>query len=171
MKELKPIHNSQKSFYRKAFVTQLGERTMLHSYDTLAVTISQNQNVFLHISYEDVTASTMKHIREFLLQEGYEAGSKKEIYKKYHYGFYPVDFYSVNNDVYGNPRYVVDFTHFACGDYTLSIDAGFKMALTNAKKVGGSKYRGKDFGGGIVLQSYNKATTELDINKARLGLI
>ena len=24
MKELKPIHNGQKSFYRKAFVTQLG---------------------------------------------------------------------------------------------------------------------------------------------------
>ena len=171
MEELKPIHASQKSFYRKAFVIRRGGRIELNSYDTLAVTISQNNNVFLHISYEDVTASTMKHIKEFLLQEGYEARSKKEIYEKYHYGFYPVDFYSVNNDVYGNPRYVVDFTHFACGDYTLSIDARFKMALTNAKKVGGSKYRGKDFGGGIVLQSYNKATTELDINKARLGLI
>ena len=169
MKELKPIHNGQKSFYRKAFVTQLGERTMLHSYDTLAVTISQNQNVFLHISYEDVTASTMKHIREFLLQEGYEAGSKKEIYEKYYYGFYPVDFYSVNNDVNGNPRYVVDFTHFI--DRREGIMSDFKRALTNAKKIGGSKYRGKDFGGGIVLQSYNKATTELNINKARLGLI
>ena len=111
----------------------------------------------------------MKHIREFLLQEGYEAGSKKEIYEKYHYGFYPVDFYSVNNDVYGNPRYVVDFTHFI--DRQEGIMSDFKRALTNAKKVGGSKYRGKDFGGGIVLQSYNKATTELNINKARLGLI
>ena len=171
MKELKPIHNGQKSFYRKAFVTRQGGRIELHSYDTLAVTISQNQNVFLHISIEDVTVATMKHIREFLLQEGYEAGSKKEIYEKYHYGFYPVDFYSVNNDVNGNPRYVVDFTHFINSDYTASLDTRFNMALTNAKKVGGSKYRGKDFGGGIVLQSYNKATTELNINKARLGLI
>ena len=77
----------------------------------------------------------------------------------------------MNNDVYGNPRYVVDFTHFSDRKDFATFDKSYNAAIANARKVGGSKYRGKDFGGGIVLQSYNKATTELDINKARLGLI
>ena len=52
----------------------------------------------------------------------------------------------VNNDINGNPRYVVHF---------LDIDSSYDEALKRAKKVGGRKYRAKDFGGGIVFQSYN----------------
>lgn len=169
MKELKPIHSGQKSFYRKAFVSRLGARIMLHSYDTLVATITAQGNVFIHISKDEITSTTLKHLKEFLLQERFKAENKEQIYKDYHYGFNPVEFFSVDNDVNGNPRYVVDFTHFI--DRQEGIMSDFKRALTNAKKVGGSKYRGKDFGGGIVLQSYNKATTELNINRARLGLI
>ena len=169
MKELKPIHSGQKSFCRKAFVLRSEGKILLHSYDTLVATITAQGNVFIHISKDEITATTLKHLKEFLLQERFKAENKEQIYKDYHYGFNPVDFYSVNNDVYGNPRYVVDFTHFI--DRQEGIMSDFKRALTNAKKVGGSKYRGKDFGGGIVLQSYNKRTTELNINKARLGLL
>ena len=169
MKELKPIHSEQKSFYRKAFVSRWGARIMLHSYDTLVATITAQGNVFIHLSKDEITSTTLKHLKEFLLQERFKAENKEQIYKDYHYGFNPVEFFSVDNDVNGNPRYVVDFTHFI--DRQEGIMSDFKRALTNAKKVGGSKYRGKDFGGGIVLQSYNKRTTEVNINKARLGLL
>ena len=54
-------------------------------------------------------------------------------------------FYRVNNDVNGNPRYVIHFLAFA-SDY----DEAFALA----KSLGYSKYRGKDFGGGFVTQSY-----------------
>jgi hypothetical protein len=46
----------------------------------------------------------------------------------------------------------------------LDIDQKFNLALQKARKVGGKIYRGKDFGGGIVIQSYNILET---INKAK----
>lgn len=64
-----------------------------------------------------------------------------------------IEFTRVNNDVYGNPRYV---THFLSllneEEQTLS---NYNLAVKRANKLGGKKYRGKDFGGGIVFQSYD----------------
>ena len=53
----------------------------------------------------------------------------------------------VNNDVNGNPRYVFHFLELA--DH-------YGEAVTVAKKlIGGKKYHTKNYGGGIVFQSYN----------------
>ena len=66
-----------------------------------------------------------------------------------------IEFTRVNNDVYGNPRYV---THFFSllkeQEQTLS---NYNLAVKRANKLGGKKYRGSDFGGGIVFQSYDLA--------------
>ena len=56
------------------------------------------------------------------------------------------DFYRVNNDVNGNPRYVIHWLAFA-NDYD--------TAKRKANKLGYRVYRGKDFGGGFVTQSYS----------------
>ena len=40
----------------------------------------------------------------------------------------------------------------------------YNLAIKKARKIGGKIYRGKDFGGGIVFQSYDIQTT---INKAK----
>jgi hypothetical protein len=45
----------------------------------------------------------------------------------------------------------------------LTILERFDLVVKKARKVGGKIYRGKDFGGGIVFQSYDIQTT---INKA-----
>ena len=64
-----------------------------------------------------------------------------------------IEFTRVNNDVYGNPRYVTHFFSFLNEDeQTLS---NYSLAVKRANKLGGKKYRGSDFGGGIVFQSYN----------------
>ena len=64
-----------------------------------------------------------------------------------------IEFTRVNNDVYGNPRYVTHFFSFLNEDeQTLS---NYNLAVKRANKLGGKKYRGSDFGGGIVFQSYN----------------
>nr|WP_317632316.1 hypothetical protein [uncultured Flavobacterium sp.] len=39
----------------------------------------------------------------------------------------------------------------------------YNNAVIKSKKIGGKKYRGKDFGGGIVIQSYNIDKTIQDI--------
>jgi hypothetical protein len=55
-------------------------------------------------------------------------------------------FKSINSDSNGNPRYVCHYLAFA-NDYS--------VALAMAKKLGGKKFHNKQYGGGIVFQSYN----------------
>ena len=64
-----------------------------------------------------------------------------------------IEFTRVNNDFCGNPRYVTHFFSLLKEDeQTLS---NYNLAVKRANKLGGKKYRGSDFGGGIVFQSYN----------------
>jgi hypothetical protein len=56
------------------------------------------------------------------------------------------DFTRINNDVNGNPRYVFHF---------LELADNYNEALKLAKKIGGKKFHNKQYGGGIVVQSYN----------------
>ena len=64
-----------------------------------------------------------------------------------------IEFTRVNNDFYGNPRYVIHFFSLLKEDeQTLS---NYNLAVKRANKLGGKKYRGSDFGGGIVFQSYD----------------
>lgn len=56
------------------------------------------------------------------------------------------DFKRIKNDSCGNPRYVLHF---------LRLSVEYNEALFISRKLGGCKYRGKDFGGGIVFQCFN----------------
>jgi len=67
-------------------------------------------------------------------------------------------FYRVNNDVYGNPRYVIHWLAF--GD-------NYDTAKGVANSLGFRVYRGKDFGGGFVCQSYNLENTAENIIEKR----
>ena len=42
-------------------------------------------------------------------------------------------------------------------------DTSYSTALYNAKKIGGKKFHNKQYGGGIVFQSYNIQDTERHI--------
>ena len=55
-------------------------------------------------------------------------------------------FKSINSDSNGNPRYVCHY---------LAFDNDYSVALAMAKKLGGKKFHNKQYGGGIVFQSYN----------------
>lgn len=57
-----------------------------------------------------------------------------------------IECYRVNNDIYGNPRYVIHY---------LVLHNDYFEALKISRKFGGKAYRGSDFGGGIVFQSYS----------------
>ena len=64
------------------------------------------------------------------------------------------DLTRVNNDVNGNPRYAFHF---------LALADHYGEAVAVAKKlIGGKKFHNKQFGGGIVFQSYN-VKVELEI--------
>ena len=67
-----------------------------------------------------------------------------------------IDFYRIDNDVYGNPRCVVHF---------LKLDDDYHLAHKKALKLGGAKYRAKWFGGGFVFQSYSLPELSAKINE------
>ena len=79
-----------------------------------------------------------------------------------------VTVYPTTSDYYGNPRFVVHFLSFPNLDpdpeYRASgideIVSRQRLYIDNVRHaVGGKRYRGKDFGGGIVFQSYNVEAT------------
>lgn len=83
-----------------------------------------------------------------------------------------IEFTRINNDVNGNPRYVCHFLNFLPDD-KMSRDYGgvseaYAMAVKQANKIGGRKYHTKNYGGGIVFQSYNIHDLEKSILKNRL---
>jgi hypothetical protein len=82
--------------------------------------------------------------------------------------------YRVENDTYGNPRFVVHFLDLLTqgeideveaetnalrdanpNKWFSSMDSLYTKALAKVRKVGGRKYRAKWFGGGFVIQSYD----------------
>jgi len=70
-------------------------------------------------------------------------------------------FTRVNNDVNGNPRYVIHFLELLNTEENISIpfNKKYEYALKKAKKIGGRKFSNKQYGGGIVFQSYNLQDT------------
>jgi hypothetical protein len=91
-----------------------------------------------------------------------------------------IEFTRVNNDVNGNPRYVCHFMALLNANergyiydgemldnskpiLELSISEKYILALKKAKKIGGRKFHNKQYGGGIVFQSYNIKETEQQI--------
>lgn len=80
-----------------------------------------------------------------------------------------IEFTRIGNDTNGNPRYVCHFfnllTKEELGYYneeenryyepTLSLQNRYNVAIKRANKIGGRKFHNKQYGGGIVFQSYN----------------
>ena len=84
-----------------------------------------------------------------------------------------ITFHRVNSDTYGNPRYVVHYLDLLTdaernAPVTLG-ESRFSLALSRAHKIGGAKYRGRDFGGGIVFQSYSIDDTAEHIDRVKGG--
>lgn len=81
----------------------------------------------------------------------------------------PEQFTRINRDVNGNPRYIIHHSYLLSDKenelYPLTVspifkvmenmETRYKLALSKAKQLGGKKYNTKNFGGGIVFQSYN----------------
>ena len=57
-----------------------------------------------------------------------------------------VTVHQVNNDAYGNPRYIIHY---------LEIADTYSDALALIRKIGGKMYTAKWYGGGLVFSTYN----------------
>lgn len=81
---LQPLHTNSKSFYNKAFTYETKTNIYLISYETCVAVYNKRTKKVIN-TWGGYSATTSKHIREFLLQLDCQAYSKKEwmeIYKK-----------------------------------------------------------------------------------------
>lgn len=99
---LKPEYDSRASFYNKAET----DDDKLYSYGTLVADIVDGEPVL----YPDwnYSATTIRHVKEWLLQHGFEAGSKADIAAKYKViqnSRKPIQSMYVTEDISGNDLY------------------------------------------------------------------
>ena len=67
-------------------------------------------------------------------------------------------FYRVLNNVMGHPRYVIHWLAFA---------SEYNKAESIARSLGFKKYRGREFGGGFVIESFNLESTAEAVIRSR----
>jgi hypothetical protein len=77
--ELNAIHDSRKSFYNKAIVREEDGKKKLYSYNTLVCFIENNKPIVLGA----YSQTTLRHIKEFLKQNGFKAETSSQILNDY----------------------------------------------------------------------------------------
>jgi hypothetical protein len=80
-----------------------------------------------------------------------------------------IEFTRINNDVNGNPRYVCHFLDLLTdADRPMkNYDELYRLAIKRANKIGGRKFHNKQYGGGIVFQSYSLPELEKSIMEVK----
>jgi hypothetical protein len=77
--DLRPENDSRKSFYGKAKVRTENGKLILRSYDTDVAYIENGHAVVTNTQ----SPTTVRHVKEFLKQNGYKADTKQQIEKDY----------------------------------------------------------------------------------------
>lgn len=80
--ELMARYDSRASFHHKAIVEEENGVKTLYSYETPVAEIDKNNKVKL-LNAWDYSQTTLRHTKEFLKQNGFEAESKNQMYKDY----------------------------------------------------------------------------------------
>ena len=75
------------------------------------------------------------------------------------------DFTSINNDSYGNPRFVIHFLNISTEN--ASVKNMYDEALNKTKSLGGKKFHNKQYGGGIVFSTYNLESLIKQLNELK----
>lgn len=82
-RSLEPRYDSRKSFYGKAHVVDDSDGSqILYSYDTPVCKINSSGEVEL-LAQWDSSQTTLRHVKEFLQQNGFKTGSKSQIASMY----------------------------------------------------------------------------------------
>ncbi len=77
--ELVPVFSKQKSFYDKAKVEKTSTGKKLYSYNLFVAEVNGKKASVYSLQSD----STLRHVKEFLKQEGLKADNKKQIIANY----------------------------------------------------------------------------------------
>lgn len=84
--ELKPVYDNVKSFYKKAYIIDdegvADKKLRLLSYDT-EVAYIDNKGVPHLLDKFNYSKTTLRHVKEFIKQAGYETAPAKKLFSMY----------------------------------------------------------------------------------------
>lgn len=80
---LEAKYDARKSFYNKARIEDDGTSVRPYSYNTHVVTFHKATSAVALMSRWDESATTLRHVKEFLAQMGAEVGSKARLAELY----------------------------------------------------------------------------------------
>ena len=83
MYDLSPEYDARKSFYGKAKVKVGDGKITLYSYNTPVCEIDANTREVRLLDLWDTSQTTLRHVREFLQQHGFQTGSKQQLARMY----------------------------------------------------------------------------------------
>lgn len=85
--ELDARYDARQSFYNKAYVVESKKDKKLYSYNTLVAKVTKNSDGYNESLVLDkaagYSATTMRHVKEFAKQEGFEVFPKAKMLEKY----------------------------------------------------------------------------------------
>ena len=76
---LKPIYDSRKDFYKKSYIITEENKLILYSYNTEVCYIKEGKAIILNAQ----SSTTKRHIKEFLLQNGFNIETIKQLIKDF----------------------------------------------------------------------------------------
>ena len=79
-------------------------------------------------------------------------------------------FTRMNSDINGNPRFAIHFMDCepeAWKDYDLTLPERYARVCKLMNTIGGRKFHNKQYGGGIIFQSYSLPDTWKHIERAK----
>jgi len=76
---LEAKYDSRKSFYNKARIEDDGVALRLYSYNTHVSTFHKGTETLALMPLWDHSATTLRHVKEFIQQMGLKSGSKSEL--------------------------------------------------------------------------------------------
>ncbi len=74
-----PIYDECNSFYNEATIEHTNDSIILYSYNTKVAKIKDRKAIV----FGTYSKTTLRHIKEFLLQNGFKAETKKQIINDY----------------------------------------------------------------------------------------
>lgn len=82
MKELTPIYDNAKSFYRKAMVDEHAHGATLYSYGTKIIElVNVGNDTYIRKVWNGYSATTQRHINEFIKQFVHKFNTNKKWYE------------------------------------------------------------------------------------------
>lgn len=162
MNKLKKITTAAKTLYKTGKYKKWTDAIKAASKKIGAIKIvekGENKNAKPKAVYQSIRSKTgtYKGMRKIGASGSHKDTRSHNVNIRVLSGIGSIELTRITNDKNGNPRYVVHFLQLLNDEEKsfMNFSQWYAAALKKARKIGGRKFHNKQYGGGIVFQSFS----------------